>query len=60
MVGEEEEDTEFEGTAGAGLEEVDPTGPTEAGMGQVEAATDLAMEGGAYLWVQWQPEQAPV
>ena len=48
---------DFEDTAGAGLEEV---GPTEAVMGQVEAAMDLAMEGGAYQWVQWQPEQAPV
>ena len=60
MVGEEEEDMDFEDTAGAGLEEVDPTGPTEAVMGQVEAAMDPAMEGGAYQWVQWQPEQAPV
>lgn len=48
---------DLEDTAGAGLV---PTGPTEAVMDQVEAAMDLAMEGGAYQWVQWQPEQALV
>ena len=60
MGGEEEEDMDLEDTAGAGLEEVAPTGPTEAVMDQVEAAMDLATEGGAYQWVQWQPEQALV
>ena len=51
---------DFEDTEGAGLEEADPSGPTEAGTDQVEAGMDLAMEGGAFQWVQWQPEQAPV
>lgn len=51
----------LEGMAGAdhtALGEVDPTDPAEVVTDQVEAATDLAMEGEVYQWAPWQLERA--